>query len=707
MTELIKYQLIVTVCTAVFYSFYKLFLNNETFFNINRFLILIFISISFLIPLIQIETTNPVIIQSTQNINKLIVFETNNTITPVPDIKPKIQTEKISAPAAPSRSLNYLDVIMILYFSGIVYSLVKLLKTFSGIYKLKKKSDYNFLNGANYYLVRDNLGSFSFFNTIFISESAFSKHEANAILSHERIHVNGFHSLDMIFLALVKSIQWFNPFIYMIEKELKTVHEYIADSNVIKIEKNQDLYIDVLLNQSIGAKLSDLTNNFNSTTIIRRLKMITKTKSSKSRLWRYSIFILPLTISIILFSCKDQHGKYNKYGYEIDTVKHPVKPSYSDFWAKPEMDWDKYIELIDSIKKMPEEAKKNNIVCELWLGFDLDSNGKMVNFTYNGGQIEGQQKTLDGIGYGIDQEAFRVIKIIAEKVKWLPSRINNKPIKDHLTFYLSFGEFDKVPKYNKYGFELDPLIQRKRLKIDVFAEPEIGWKKWSESIKSNQKMPEEAKKHNITCELWIGYDVDTNGHISNFKYHNGKIAGGEWSQNGIGYGIDKAVFDLMHYFSIVKFKPAIYNNKPVKQHLYQTFSFGDPEVWKMYHVSPAITYSAGGSNCMFEISNPCSKVKESDPSFFTEDHYQQIYNNIKYPEDALKNKKGGELTISFGINNTGEVTNPRIDKKIGYGLDEAALKAFGNVHGLIVNGFDHKGKTYKLKIKFTPHLPNA
>jgi TonB family protein len=562
MTELIKYQLIVTVCTAVFYSFYKLFLNNETFFNINRFLILIFISISFLIPLIKIETTNPVIIQSTQNINNFIVFETNNKITPVPDIKPNIHTEQLAVSAASSWSFNYIDIIIILYFSGIVFSLVKLLKAFAVIYKLKKKSDYNFLNGAKYYLVRENLGSFSFFNTIFISESAFSKHEANSILSHERVHVNDFHSLDMIFLALVKAVQWFNPFIYMIEKELKTVHEYIADSNVIKIEKNQDLYIDVLLNQSIGAQLSDLTNNFNSTTIIRRLKMITKTKSSKSRLWRYSLFILPLTISIILFSCKEQ-------------------------------------------------------------------------------------------------------------------------------------------KVNKYGFEIEPLTPSGITKCDVFAQPEIGWKKLNELVKSEQKTPFEAKKNNITCEVWVGFEVDTNGYMSNFKYQNGKIAGKTWLQDGIGYGIDDEVFRVMKVISEkVKWKPAILKNKKIAQHLSQPFSFGDPEVWKTYHVSPKVTYSAGGSNCQFEITNPCSRASESLPSFFTEDSYQQIYYNIKYPEEALINKIGGEVIISFAISNNGDVINPKIDNPIGNGLDEAALKAFGNVHGLKVNGFDHKGKTYSLKIRF-------
>jgi TonB family protein len=529
-------------------------------------MILIFISISFIIPLIQIETTNPVIIQSTQNINNILVIKTINENIPEYKDIPNFKSVKSNAPALPVISLNYFDIIFLLYISGIVFSLVKLLKTFSGIYKLKKKSDYNFLNGAKYYLVRDNLGSFSFFNTIFISESTFSKHEADAILSHERIHVNGFHSLDMIFLALVKSIQWFNPFIYMIEKELKTVHEYIADSNVIKIEKNQDLYIDVLLNQSIGAQLSDLTNNFNSTTIIRRLKMITKAKSSKCRLWRYSIIILPLAISVILFSCKEQ--KVNKYGYEIDSLIHHGVTNY-----------------------------------------------------------------------------------------------------------------------------------------DVFAEPAIGWQKWNELVKSEQKTPDEAKKNKITCEVWVGFDVDTNGNISNFKYMNGKIAGGTWSQDGIGFGIDDEVFRVMKVISEkAKWKPAVFKNKKVMQHLSQPFNFGDTEIWKQYHISPRITFS--GSNCQFVISNPCLTFSETEPSFFTEDHYKQIYNNIKYPEEALKNKQGGEVTISFSINNSGEVTNPRIDKKVGFGLDEAALKALNFVHGLKVNGFDHKGKTYSIKIRFIPHGSN-
>ncbi len=303
MIELLKYQLIVSLCIIIFYGFYKIFLKNETFFNFNRFLIFFLISISFAIPLLKIGTSLPIVPQKPE----IITIGQSSEIVSQP-----IEVATTSIPAKATAEVKSLDVNQILLYAiilinlaGILWGLISLIRTVLFITRLKVRSETQFINGTKFYIVPETIGSFSFFKSIFISAGALESGTAGSILAHEKIHIQQHHSLDSIFLALAKSFLWFNPIIHLFEKELKTVHEYIADSKAIEIEQNKDNYIEILMNQTIGAKMFDLTNNFNLTTIFRRLKMITKAKSTKKTLWKYLLLILPLALSLLVFSCKE------------------------------------------------------------------------------------------------------------------------------------------------------------------------------------------------------------------------------------------------------------------------------------------------------------------------------------------------------------------------------------------------------------------
>ncbi|MEI6091354.1 MAG: M56 family metallopeptidase [bacterium] len=561
MIELIKYQLIVTICIIVFYGFYKIFLKNETFFNFNRFLILFLISISFAIPLVKIGTSLPIVPQKPEIIT---IGQSPEIVTqPIAETTPSIPI-KIANQSTP---INWnqiaLYAIGIINLAGILWGLIRLIKSLLFFRYLRRKSEIATYNGTKFYIVPETIGSFSFFNSIFISKETINKCEVDSILAHELTHINGHHSIDSIFLAVVKSFLWFNPIIYLFEKELKTVHEYIADSSVIKKEEDKNNYIDILLNQTIGAKMYDLTNNFNSTTIFRRLKMITKTKSTKKTLWKYLLLVIPIAFSLIAFSCMEKKNEVNH-----SDMKSPITTAYKE--------WDK------------------------------------------------------------------------------------------------------------------------------FPQPEMGRDKYDSLKKAIQRTPWEAKKHNISCQVWIGFDVNSDGKMSNFSFQNGKIAGKLWSKNKIGYGIEKECFRTMKELARrVTWNPAQYKGKPIAMRISETFMFGDREKWKMYSVCPEVVYSRDGIS-QFEMKSPCKRLLPTQQSWFTSDNYSQIYHKIYYPEKALKLKKGGNVIIAFGITQNGDVSNPKVIKKAGYGLDEAALTGFKNVKGLKVRGFKHNGKRYKMEINFIP-----
>lgn len=51
-----------------------------------------------------------------------------------------------------------------------------------------------------------------------------------------------------------------------------------------------------------------------------------------------------------------------------------------------------------------------------------------------------------------------------------------------------------------------------------------------------------------------------------------------------------------------------------------------------------------------------------------------IYDNLKYPEKALKEKKEGVVLLKIDIDHTGKVVGSKISKSVGFGCDEEAQR---------------------------------
>src|SRR5690606_37088939 len=145
----------------------------------------------------------------------------------------------------------------------------------------------------------------TFYRTIFLGEQL-SKAERQHILSHELVHVKQKHSLDLVFFELLKVIFWFNPLIYIYQRRIATVHEFIADAAVVQVTEKRSYY-EQLLNSAFNTRnISFINQFFNHSLIKKRIIMLQKTRSKSISKARYLIIIPVILAMLTIVSCSEE-----------------------------------------------------------------------------------------------------------------------------------------------------------------------------------------------------------------------------------------------------------------------------------------------------------------------------------------------------------------------------------------------------------------
>lgn len=327
---LVKASLVIVVLLA----FYKLFLEKESFFLANRIYLLSCLVLASSLPFIAL----PALVEHQGVLSTLIetygeedilreeVMLSEKDLTRSPkktaqsldssgvassDTKPSstpaesLLREEVSKPevASPNQLQTGKGVsywLTLLYWFGvIVFScnlLGQLALTLWKIYSSEDKIediDCVIINRS------DKTAPCSFFKYIFINPASYDLDTYEQIIAHEKIHVQQWHTLDLLLSELAAIILWFNPFIWMLRKDVERNIEYQTDHEMIKAEEEvKESYQLNLVKIATYTYPLTITTNYNQSLIKQRiLKMNTK-KSNPNSYWKYA-FVAP-TIFILL-----------------------------------------------------------------------------------------------------------------------------------------------------------------------------------------------------------------------------------------------------------------------------------------------------------------------------------------------------------------------------------------------------------------------
>ncbi len=294
-----EYLLKASAIVTIFYLFYKIALQRETFFEANRLFFIIGILSALLIPLLVI----PINIAQTPISFSPVKVITHNTVASV------VKNE-----------INWVFILKSVYAMGILFFGGKLLLSLFSIRKLIKTSKKE--NKTLYSLIEttQNVSPFSFFKNIVFNPNQFKKEELKQIIAHEKVHVNQLHTIDVLLSELLKILLWFNPFVWLFKKEIQQNLEFIADNLAQKKTRNNIDYQKLLLKNSLLNNQLIITNNFYNSLIKKRIIMLHKKRSKTENQWKYAL-ILPL-IAVFLATFNTKVVAQKKEQYVVSSFKY-------------------------------------------------------------------------------------------------------------------------------------------------------------------------------------------------------------------------------------------------------------------------------------------------------------------------------------------------------------------------------------------------
>ena len=312
MGSFVVYILEWALCLSAFLLLYKMCFSGSTFHRFNRFFLLGSVVVSALLPLAHItasEQMEPIAEVCRLNTEQ---FETAQTLV----------TEVREQPTVGQRFFVFLTLAYVIYMAiqvtNWLRSVVKMLLFLRGK-RIRRVGHWIRLVVHN-----EEYGPFSWMNYIVISdkERGFGR---RASMLHELSHIKLLHPLDLVFILLCTLV---NPVCWLVMKEIKVVHEYEADDEVINHYhiRSRD-YQRLLVIRTVGAEAYALACSFNLN-IKKRIIMMKKKQSTWWRLTWMAVTLPLVGVALTAFS-KPKEALKEVVDSSVRIIEQPIAEALS------------------------------------------------------------------------------------------------------------------------------------------------------------------------------------------------------------------------------------------------------------------------------------------------------------------------------------------------------------------------------------------
>ncbi len=270
MKELMIYIAQVSLLAACSYIIYTAIFARDTLHRTKRFVLLLILAASFALPLCRI-TVDKAAAPEAMTVAAVVASEIS--APPVELIG--------QAPVILASTLDFFLIAGMIYFAGVVFLLAYRLAGVARVRKIMRRAVSQVVhNGRKVLLVEGDIPPFSFAGRIVLSESDY-KENSEMIIRHEEVHIREHHGLDLAVINIVLALLWFNPFVWLLRRELVLVHELAADRGVILSGIDAKKYQYLLISKSAcTGDLLPVANHFRTGDLRKRI-MFMKRKTSR------------------------------------------------------------------------------------------------------------------------------------------------------------------------------------------------------------------------------------------------------------------------------------------------------------------------------------------------------------------------------------------------------------------------------------------
>lgn len=616
MTTFLHYDLKVALLIAVFYMFYRLLAARETFHRLNRMVLLASLALSLLLPLCVVTVHRTVEVAS------------------MPQPTASVGMAEVGEIVEDEGSNSTGTTLAVVYLLGVAFCLARTSINIWSVRRLIARCRevavpsyiHGNIGGMRLFVADDEkVKPFSWMRTVVLSRKDYENDLADGargqsiVLAHECGHVACRHSVDMLFVDMVVALQWFNPVVWLLRQDLRTVHEFEADARVLSQGFNAYQYLSLLVQKAAGDAGYSVANGISMSSIVsKRVIMMTKKQSSKYA-WARLLYVVPIVALSLAATAK------TVVDYKV--VGTPETPKTTPFDEVVVNETAPIVEVENN--QAPMGGEEMNPIVE----------DKKTPLIIIDGQIS--TKKLDEI----DAKAIEAVSVLPAEtaMKLWGSKGENGAV----TITMKKGDDDKA-------FE---VVE----KMPAFPG---GDKALLEFLSKNIKYPVEAQKKGLQGRVVVNFIVEKNGSIN----HANVI-------RSVDPLLDAEALRVVQ--SMPNWTPGMHNGKAVrvKYNIPVLFQLNGPATKTDGQTAPALRPtdsptaqpSASSGEKAFDVVEVMPTFPGGDRALM-----EYLSNNVKYPVEAQEKGEQGRVTVGFVVEKDGTVSTAKVVKSNSYVLEQVS-----------------------------------
>ena len=294
------------ICSGLFLVLYRWMLAKKVSFRLCRIYLIVTMLLSVIIPIMEVPVYPSEQIAAFSEWTVFSFDDFNASVDEgtamVTESQAVEMTEAAISDADSSMpTISLRTALTILYILIGLISLSLIAYNTIKIYRLRSKSKLSYEEEYTLAEHEDIKTPFSFIRTIFMGFN-YEPQERRQILTHEASHVRHRHSYERLFMSVLRSIFWFNPFFWMAEKDLEEVQEWEADKDVLDEGWNLKTYRTTIFKQLFGYN-PDITCGLNHSLTKQRFIMMTQSHRGKGAWIRLAATLPVIAATFFAFGC--------------------------------------------------------------------------------------------------------------------------------------------------------------------------------------------------------------------------------------------------------------------------------------------------------------------------------------------------------------------------------------------------------------------